>query len=116
MQTASISLYKTFGLFYFYVSILGVNSTNINSSEFVRQELRAVVNSRNQMSGVRPPQSPLGQGPMQLGNAPNTTMSMGTQQMGNTSMINTTPDPTLGFNFDLPQSGNLTHDAIISYD
>lgn len=56
--------------------------------------------------GVRPPQSPLGQGPMQLGNTTNTTMAMGTPQMPNNSMINTTPDPSLGFSFDLQQSGN----------
>lgn len=87
---------------HFFVSFgLGVN----NTSEFVRNELRAVVNSRNQMGGGRPSQSPLGQGPMQIGNATNTTMSMGTSQMPNAQMINTTPDPSLGFNFDLSQSG-----------
>lgn len=58
------------------------------------------------MSGVRPPQSPLGQGgPMQLGgggsSVNSTAMSMsGPPQMPQNSMINTMPDPTLGFNFD----------------
>lgn len=73
----------------------------------MRNELKAVVNSRNpQMSGVRPPQSPLGQGgPMQLGgggsSVNSTAMSMsGPPQMPQNSMINTMPDPTLGFNFD----------------
>lgn len=86
----------------------------MNSSEFVRQELRAVVNSRSQQSN----QSPLGggggsggggmgQGPM-VGNNNNNQMSMAQQQqMSGTPILNTTPDPTLGFNFEMAQTGEF---------
>lgn len=42
--------------------VLGVSNTSMNSSEFVRQELRAVVSGRTQqqLNNVRPSQSPLG--------------------------------------------------------
>lgn len=79
----------------------------MNSSEFVRQELRAVVNSRSQQSN----QSPLGnsgggmgQGPM-VGNNSNNQMNMAQQQMPGTPILNTTTDPTLGFNFEMTQTG-----------
>lgn len=87
--------------------LIGVNNTNMNSSEYVRQELRARVSSRTQqMGGVPPPQSPIGPGSM-LGNTTNTTMALGTPQQSqmSSSMINTTPDPTMGFNFDMQPSG-----------
>lgn len=79
----------------------------MNSSEFVRQELRAVVNSRSQQTN----QSPLGgsggmgQGPM-VGNN-NNQMNMGQQQMTGTPILNSTPDPTLGFNFEMAQTGEF---------
>ncbi|KAG4072789.1 hypothetical protein HA402_009612 [Bradysia odoriphaga] len=81
---------------------------NINSSEFVRQELRAVVNSRSQQSN----QSPLGnsgggmgQGPM-VGNNNNNQMNLAQQQMPGTPILNTTTDPTLGFNFEMTQTAD----------
>lgn len=79
----------------------------MNSSEFVRQELRAVVNSRSQQSNQSPLGSGggMGQGPM-VGNN-NNQMNMAQQQMSGTPILNTTPDPTLGFNFDIAQTGEF---------
>lgn len=85
---------------------------NMNSSEFVRQELRAVVNSRSQQSN----QSPLGgggsgggmgQGPM-VGNNNNQMNMAQQQQMSGTPILNSTPDPTLGFNFEMAQTGKFS--------
>lgn len=83
----------------------------MNSSEFVRQELRARVNSRSQQSN----QSPLGNstggmgpGPMVGNNSSQMTMAQQQQQqqqMLGTPILNTTPDPTLGFNFEMTQTG-----------
>lgn len=79
----------------------------MNSSEFVRQEVRALVSGRTQMGQIRPPQSPISQAAMMNNNnTTNPAMSMGTPQQLNNTMMNTTPDPTLGFNFDMPQTGN----------
>lgn len=79
----------------------------MNQSEFVRQELRAVVSGRTQMGQVRPPQSPISQAAMMNNsNTPNPAMSMGTPQLSSNAMMNTTPDPTLGFNFDMQQTGS----------
>lgn len=94
-----------------FTSIQGGNG-NMNSSEFVRQELRAVVNSRSQQSN----QSPLsgggnngggmGQGSM-VGNNNNQMNMSQQQQMPGTPILNTTPDPTLGFNFEMTQTGEF---------
>lgn len=78
------------------------------NSEFVRQEVRALVNGRTQMGQVRPPQSPINQAAMMNNNnnTPNPTMSMGTpQQLNSNTMMNTTPDPVLGYNF---ETGNFS--------
>lgn len=79
----------------------------MNSSEFVRQELRAVVNSRSQQSNQSPLGSGggMGQGPM-VGNS-NNQMNMAQQQMSGPPILNTTPDPTLGFNFEMAQTGEF---------
>lgn len=90
----------------------------MNSSEFVRQELRAVVNSRSQQSN----QSPLsgnsgggmGQGPM-VGNNNNQMNMSQQQQMSGTPILNTTPDPTLGFNFEMAQTGEFIDRLLTNY-
>lgn len=98
----------------------------MNSSEFVRQELRAVVSGRNQQTGGRPSQSPLGGitaggGGTGTGNGSNntsnsaagmaqgTTMQLGgqSQQMSGASLLNTPTDPSMGFNFDMTQTGKF---------
>lgn len=98
----------------------------MNSSEFVRQELRAVVSGRTQQTGVRPSQSPLGGitaggGGTATGNGNNNnsaagmgqgtgqTMQLGgqSQQMGGASLLNTPTDPSMGFNFDMTQTGKF---------
>lgn len=89
------------------------------ASEFVRQELRAVVRERTQqqLNNVRPPQSPIGSNAM-IGNVNNNTttnnnnntnnnnhpMTMGGPQQISNSMMNSTAD--MGFNFELPTTGN----------
>lgn len=92
----------------------------MNSSQIVRQELRAVVSGRtNQQNvtsnngngtnnGIRTPQSPLGIGqPMVGGNAPGTQQNsnlMMSQQQPGTPILNTPPDlDPLRFNYDISQ-------------
>lgn len=137
-----------------------VSGGNANmKSEFVRQELRAVVSGRTQQpGGIRPTQSPLGGnggagvgsgggsgggplgGPGSIGSnssgnagigsgnsgngagggggpgsgpgmvqGANSQMGMGNQQQlpGTPSMLNTPTDPSLGFNFDMTQTGKF---------
>lgn len=82
----------------------------MNSSEFVRQELRARVNSRSQQSNQSPlgnNASGMGQGPMVGNNQMNMTQQQQQQQMLGTPILNTTPDPTLGFNFEMTQTGEF---------
>lgn len=82
----------------------------MNSSEFVRQELRAVVNSRSQQSNQSPlggSGSGMGQGPM-VGNNNNQMNIAQQQQMSGTPILNSTPDPTLGFNFEMAQTGEFS--------
>lgn len=50
----------------------GVNNTGLNSSEYVRRELRTMVNERT-MNSARPPQSPIGQNAMM---GPNTNANV----------------------------------------
>ncbi len=93
----------------FLLLLLQGGNGNMNSSEFVRQELRAVVNSRSQQST----QSPLGnsggmgQGPMVGNNNQQMNMAQQQQQMPGTPILNTPPDPTLGFNFEMAQTGEF---------
>lgn len=98
----------------------GVAGGNANS-EFVKQELRAVVSVRAQQAAAaatggaggvgvvqrgQTPQSPLQQGPAGIGGGvANSTNAMGNitpTGSGNVSnsMLNTPPDPTLGFSFE----------------
>lgn len=92
----------------------------MNSSEFVRQELRAVVSGRNQqqLNNVRPSQSPIGGPNTIMGTANNNnnnntnnnnnnnspSISMGVQQQMSNAMMNSNAD--MGFNFDMSSSGN----------
>lgn len=89
-------------------------SPSMNSSEFVRQELRAVVSGRTQQ---RPSQSPIGGPNTIMGTANNTnnnntnnnnnnspSISMGVQQQMSNAMMNSSAD--MGFNFDMPTPGN----------
>lgn len=81
----------------------------MNSSQIVRQELRAVVSGRSANgagtpnNGLRTPQSPLGGNPNN--NNQNNGLMMQQQQMASTPLLNTTPelDPSMRFNFDMPQ-------------
>lgn len=86
----------------------------MNPSEFVRQELRAVVSGRTQqqLNNVRASQSPItGTNSMMGGNTStsnnnnnsNQTMSMPTQQQMSNNIMSTNAD--MGFNFDLPTPG-----------
>lgn len=114
-----------------YINFLtkGVSSS-MNSSEFVRQELRAVVSGRTQqqLNNARTPHSPIGaagvntsnsgggnvmmsantnNGSNAVGNtvANNPAMTMVTQSQMSNPMMNTTAD--MGFNFDLPTPGKF---------
>lgn len=102
-----------------YIFGSGVNNAG-HSSEFVRRELRTMVNERT-MNNARPPQSPIGQNTMMAQNANvtvnntinnnnnsnNVSMSMAAQQqqqqqqMTTNSMMNTSD---MDF-FNLPTSG-----------
>lgn len=101
-----------------YILGSGVNNGG-HSSEFVRRELRTMVNERT-MNNARPPQSPIGQNTMMAQNANvtvnntinnnnnsnNVSMSMAAQQqqqqqMTTNSMMNTSD---MDF-FNLPTSG-----------
>lgn len=97
------------------------------NSEFVRNELRAVVSGRNQASAGmgRTPQSPLGIGQVSMGGIQNNIGPGGgsggggggvngngqvAQQMSGTPILNPqTPDidPSMRFNFDMNQTGNI---------
>lgn len=84
-----------------------------------REFLRAHVQNR-QTGQVRTPQSPhsgMGQSPL-VGNPASSGIPGGgggtgqqqqspQQQMGAAPLLNTPPDQTLGFNFDMSQSGEL---------
>ncbi|KAL7740522.1 hypothetical protein ACLKA6_012294 [Drosophila palustris] len=87
----------------------GAAGGNANS-DFVKQELRAVVSVRAQQAAAAAtggtPQSPLSQqGPMIGGG--NSTNAIGNATLSSSGssgnpMLNTPPDPTLGFSFETP--------------
>lgn len=92
----------------------------MNSSEFVRQELRAAVSARTQqqLNNVRSSQSPIaGANSMMGGNAAsnnnnaNQSIPMQNQQQMTNNIMNTNAD--MGFNFDLPTTGERFYSYIV---
>lgn len=105
-------------------SVLGANNNNnngMNSSQIVRQELRAVVSGRSSSNGagtpnngIRTPQSPLSGNPNN--NNQNNGLMMQQQQMAGTPLLNSTPElePSMRFNFDMPQGELSLFEIVIN--